>query len=66
MSLYGASTHQVTDFAVHTACNGTIVEDPEHGNVIQLQGDQRNSIYEFLSSKEGLELEKSTIQVHGF
>jgi translation initiation factor 1 len=30
------------------ACNGTIVEHPEYGEVIQLQGDQRSNISEFL------------------
>lgn len=30
------------------ACNGTVVEHPEWGEVIQLQGDQRNSIKDFL------------------
>lgn len=30
------------------ACNGTIVEHPEYGEVIQLQGDQRANISEFL------------------
>lgn len=30
------------------ACNGTVVEHPEYGEVIQLQGDQRNLIKDFL------------------
>ncbi len=30
------------------ACNGTVVEHPEYGEVIQLQGDQRNNISGFL------------------
>ena len=30
------------------ACNGTVVDHPEYGEVIQLQGDQRNSIKSFL------------------
>ena len=30
------------------ACNGTVVEHPEYGEVIQLQGDQRNNISDFL------------------
>lgn len=30
------------------ACNGTVVEHPEYGEVIQLQGDQRNRIRDFL------------------
>ncbi|UYV71211.1 EIF1B [Cordylochernes scorpioides] len=31
------------------ACNGTVVEHPEYGEVIQLQGDQRNNICQFLT-----------------
>ena len=30
------------------ACNGTVVEHPEYGEVIQLQGDQRQLISTFL------------------
>lgn len=29
-------------------CNGTVVEDDEFGNVIQLQGDQRENAKEWL------------------
>ncbi|GFS14826.1 protein translation factor SUI1 homolog [Elysia marginata] len=29
------------------ACNGTVVEHPEYGEVIQLQGDQRENIKSF-------------------
>jgi len=49
------------------ACNGTIVNDEEMGEVIQLQGDQRKNMQEFLTDKEdGLELDPKTIKVHGF
>ncbi|KAF7537810.1 hypothetical protein G7Z17_g12773 [Cylindrodendrum hubeiense] len=49
------------------ACNGTIVTDTEMGEVIQLQGDQRKDVQEFLiDKKEGLELDAKTIKVHGF
>ncbi|CRK15104.1 hypothetical protein BN1723_010531 [Verticillium longisporum] len=49
------------------ACNGTIVNDSEMGEVIQLQGDQRKDVQEFLiDKKEGLELDSKTIKVHGF
>lgn len=52
---------------VHPACNGTIVNDTEMGEVIQLQGDQRKDVQEFLTDKkEGLELDAKTIKVHGF
>ena len=47
-----------------TACNGTIVVDTEMGEVIQLQGDQRKDVQEFLTDKkEGLELDAKTIKV---
>ncbi|KKA18504.1 Translation factor SUI1 [Rasamsonia emersonii CBS 393.64] len=49
------------------ACNGTIVHDSEMGEVIQLQGDQRKDVQEFLcDKKEGLELDAKNIKVHGF
>ncbi|KAK4674413.1 Eukaryotic translation initiation factor eIF-1 [Podospora pseudopauciseta] len=49
------------------ACNGTIISDTEMGEVIQLQGDQRTKIKEFLTDKEsGLGLDDKTIKVHGF
>jgi NMD protein affecting ribosome stability and mRNA decay len=50
-----------------TACNGTIVVDTEMGEVIQLQGDQRKDVQEFLTDKkEGLELDAKTIKVGDF
>ncbi|KAH9900991.1 eukaryotic translation initiation factor 1 [Cubamyces lactineus] len=45
------------------ACNGTLVDDEEAGQVIQLQGDQRLKISQFLV-QEGIP--KGTIKVHGF
>lgn len=33
------------------------------GEVIQLQGDQRKDVQEFLVAKDGLELEAKTIKV---
>lgn len=49
------------------ACNGTIVSDPALGEVIQLQGDQRKVVQEFLvDKKEGLGLDGATVKVHGF
>jgi translation initiation factor 1 len=46
------------------ACNGTIVNDSEMGEVIQLQGDQRKDVQEFLTDKkEGLELDAKVIKV---
>ena len=52
------------DLAFDAACNGTIVNDTEMGEVIQLQGDQRKDVQEFLvDKKEGLELDAKTIKV---
>lgn len=52
---------------LYTACNGTTVHDSEMGEVIQLQGDQRKDVHDFLIDKvEGLELDAKTIKVHGF
>jgi len=45
-------------------CNGTIVEDEQYGEVIQLTGDQRNNIQQFLVDV-GL-CKKEAIVVHGF
>lgn len=45
-------------------CNGTIVDDEELGKIIQLSGDQRESVSKFLI-EEGLST-KSVIKIHGF
>lgn len=45
-------------------CNGTVVDDPELGQVIQLQGDQRKNVQDFLL-KEKL-VKKDQIKIHGF
>ncbi|KAK7693398.1 Eukaryotic translation initiation factor eIF-1 [Cerrena zonata] len=50
-------------FKKEFACNGTLVDDEEAGKVIQLQGDQRLKISNFLV-EEGIS--KATIKVHGF
>ncbi|KAK9480047.1 translation initiation factor SUI1 [Lipomyces japonicus] len=46
------------------ACNGTLVKDEELGEVIQLQGDQRVKVMEFLSTQ--LNILKKNIKIHGF
>ncbi|KAK9238296.1 translation initiation factor SUI1 [Lipomyces kononenkoae] len=46
------------------ACNGNIVKDEELGEVIQLQGDQRVKVMEFLSTQ--LNILKKNIKIHGF
>ncbi|KAL0947056.1 hypothetical protein HGRIS_013197 [Hohenbuehelia grisea] len=50
-------------FKKEFACNGTLVEDEEMGQVIQLQGDQRTKISTFLIENG---IERATIKVHGF
>ncbi|EED79523.1 eukaryotic translation initiation factor 1 [Postia placenta Mad-698-R] len=50
-------------FKKEFACNGTLVEDEEAGQVIQLQGDQRIKISNFLV-EEGVA--KNSIKIHGF
>lgn len=61
-------------FKKEFACNGTLVDDEELGQVIQLQGDQRQKISMFLyvhvvepligSIEEGIP--KQDVKVHGF
>ncbi|KAI8640174.1 translation initiation factor SUI1 [Parasitella parasitica] len=46
------------------ACNGTVIEDEEHGEIIQLQGDHRVKLGEFIVT-EGI-AKKSEIKIHGF
>ena len=36
------------DLKKEFCCNGTVVQDPELGQVIQLQGDQRKNVATFL------------------
>nr|CAD7197373.1 unnamed protein product [Timema douglasi]CAD7404637.1 unnamed protein product [Timema poppensis] len=46
------------------ACNGTVIEHPEYGEVLQLQGDQRENICQWLT-KAGL-AKPEQLKVHGF
>ena len=46
------------------ACNGTVVEHPEYGEVVQLQGDQREKICQMLVQC-GL-VKHDQLKVHGF
>lgn len=46
------------------ACNGHIVNDDDLGQIIQLQGDQRVKVSDFLTGK--LQLPKKNIKIHGF
>jgi translation initiation factor 1 len=44
-------------------CNGTILNDEEHGEIIQMQGDQRKSIAAFLISEKLAT--KNNVVLHG-
>ncbi|KAJ1951290.1 Eukaryotic translation initiation factor eIF-1 [Linderina pennispora] len=46
------------------ACNGNIVKDEEMGEIIQLQGDKRVDLRDFLVN-EGI-VKKDFVKVHGF
>lgn len=46
------------------ACNGNIVKDDEMGEIIQLQGDQRAKVCEFMVRQLGMQ--KKNIKIHGF
>ncbi|XP_008328667.1 eukaryotic translation initiation factor 1-like [Cynoglossus semilaevis] len=54
----------VRAFKREFACNGTVIEHPEYGEVIQLQGDQRKQICDFLHSLGMVQPEQ--VKVHGF
>ena len=46
------------------SCNGTIIKDPEMGKVIQMSGDQRKNVEEFLVDEKICD--KEQIKTHGF
>ncbi|KAJ6795280.1 protein translation factor SUI1-like protein [Iris pallida] len=52
------------DLKKEFCCNGTVVQDPELGQVIQLQGDQRKNVSSFLV-QAGI-VKKDKIKIHGF
>ncbi|GMJ11498.1 hypothetical protein like AT1G54290 [Hibiscus trionum] len=52
------------DLKKEFCCNGTVVQDPELGQVIQLQGDQRKNVSTFLVLA-GI-VKKDNIKIHGF
>ncbi|KAL0406930.1 UNVERIFIED_CONTAM: protein translation factor SUI1 [Sesamum latifolium] len=52
------------DLKKEFCCNGTVVQDKELGKVIQLQGDQRKNVSQFLISA-GI-VKKDQIKIHGF
>ncbi|KAI3359949.1 hypothetical protein L3Q82_013844 [Scortum barcoo] len=54
----------VKAFKKKFACNGTVIEHPEYGEVIQLQGDQRKNICQFIIEIDLAKEEQ--LKVHGF
>jgi translation initiation factor 1 len=55
----------ITNFTLlqEFACNGTLVDDEEMGQVFQLQGDQRAKIFSFLTENG---IPRASIKLHGF
>jgi len=51
-------------FKKEFSCNGTIIRSKEMGKIIQVQGDQRENISNFL--KEENICMKESIKIHGF
>lgn len=54
----------VRAFKKKFACNGTVVDHPEYGEVVQLQGDQRNNVCQFLT-EIGI-VKEDQLKLHGF
>ncbi|XP_022714603.1 uncharacterized protein LOC111274266 [Durio zibethinus] len=54
----------IKDLKKEFCCNGTVVQVPELGQVIQLQGDQRKNVSTFLI-QAGI-AKKEHIKIHGF
>ncbi|XP_037357840.1 eukaryotic translation initiation factor 1-like [Talpa occidentalis] len=54
----------VKGFKKKFACNGTVIEHPDYGEVIQLQGDQHNNKCQFLV-EPGLGKDDQ-LKAHGF
>ena len=46
------------------ACNGTVINHQEYGQVIQLQGDKRKDMHMFLT--QGGFASHEQVKVHGF
>lgn len=45
------------------ACNGTIIKDPEHGIIVQLQGNLSQDVKDLLM--ENYQIKDDTIVLHG-
>ena len=57
---------RVLSYFQEFACNGVVIEHPEYGEVLQLQGDQWTKVCAWLSNpKIGL-VRADQLKVHGF
>lgn len=68
---HATSRELSADLRVPAACNGTIIQDKDMGEVIQLQGDHRTKVMDFLTDKDKdkmgkYALQKDHIKIHGF
>lgn len=52
------------DIKKQFCCNGNVVQDKVLGKIIQLQGDQRKNVSQFLLQAEIVQ--KEQIKIHGF
>lgn len=52
------------DLKKEFCCNGNVVQDKELGKIIQLQGDQRKNVLQFLVQAKIVK--KEQIKMHGF
>jgi len=56
--------HKITRYLKkYYSTNGNVITDPQYGDIIQLQGDQRKNVYDSLI--EWKIAEKGDIRVHG-
>ncbi|KAM1655131.1 hypothetical protein ACFX2K_007427 [Malus domestica] len=52
------------DLKKEFCCNGNVVQEKELGKIIQLQGDQRKNVLQFLVQAKIVK--KDQIKIHGF
>ncbi|CUV04438.1 translation initiation factor 1 (eIF1), SUI1p [Cryptosporidium parvum Iowa II] len=50
-------------FKKNFSCNGTIIDDPEHGPILQIQGDHRHNVARFLVGENIVNSDE--IKIHG-
>ena len=65
LDVWGARPHPPPPPPVNT--NGSITEDEDMGEIIQLQGDQRQNVKEWLLAQEVITAQEADrIVIHGF